>query len=86
MRAVSEWLGLLFAVLVVIYAYSIWQATPDYRPIEACRPVTFTTGIVSDLADAASTQVGGSAHGWMGDINNGCLSYTYNLFVKDQNS
>ncbi|WP_031572078.1 MULTISPECIES: hypothetical protein [Acidithiobacillus] len=86
MRAVSEWLGLLFAVLAVIYAFSIWQAAPDYRPIEACRPVIFATGIISDLTGAASAQVGSDTENWMGDINNGCLSYTYNLFVKDQNS
>lgn len=89
MRAVTEWLGLLLAFLVAIYAYSIWQATPNYRPLNACRPVIFMTGIVSRLAGATSNSpnaVGQDVSNWMNAANNGCLSYTYNLFVVGNNS
>lgn len=84
MRAIRDLFAILIFVGLCIWAFLIWNAQPDYRPLRACQPLFFVDRGVVNLLEAGTGQsaVANDVNGWVGDVNYGCLSYTYNLFVR----
>lgn len=61
MKAFGEAVGLVVAILAIVWGALIWTASPDRKPVFACYPVYFfstgvqTTGAAAASANASST-------------------------------
>ncbi|MBU2734585.1 hypothetical protein HAQ00_02345 [Acidithiobacillus caldus ATCC 51756] len=84
MRAIKDLFAILLFIAICIWGFLIWDAQPDYRPLRACQPLFFVDRGAVNLLEAGTgqTDVSTDVNDWAGDLNNGCLSFTYNLFVR----
>lgn len=55
MKAFGEAVGLLIALLVLVWAALIYFAWPDQKPVIACKPILVLTGGVETTASAAAS-------------------------------
>lgn len=55
MKAFGEAVGLIIALVVIVWGMLIHYATPDQKPVIACKPVLFLTGGLQNTVAAASS-------------------------------
>ena len=55
MKTFAEAVGLLFAIVLVVWGCLIWFAQPNQKPVIACKPLyIFTSGVEKTGSAAAS--------------------------------
>ena len=62
MKAFGEAIGLLLVILILIWIALIYYASPDKKPILACKPLlVMTSGLQTTAAAASSANAGSQA-------------------------
>jgi len=84
MRTIYDTIAIILFIAFCVWVFLIWNAQPNYRPIRFCQPLFFVDRLAVDVVAAGTGQsaVSADVNDGAGDLNNACLGFGYNLFVR----